>query len=81
MPANPRRRSLAVDIPERWKALIPEGLLPALTGCWPRTPGPLINRLRTGSTPWSLECLEVKFQVEGDILNVCQIPEEILIKF
>lgn len=53
--SQPKEASLAVDIPERWKALIPEGLLPALTGCWPRTPGPLINRLRTGSTPWSLE--------------------------
>ena len=71
--SRPKEASLAVDIPERWKALIPEGLLPALTGVLAQDPRPSYQQAPDRIYTMEFGGLEVKFQVEGDILNVCQI--------
>ena len=71
--SQPKEASLAVDIPERRKALIPEGLLPALTGVLAQDPRPSYQQAPDRIYTMEFGGLEVKFQVEGDILNVCQI--------
>lgn len=71
--SQPKEASLAVEIPERWKALVPEGLLPALTGVLAQDPRPSYQRDPDRIYTMEFGGLEVRFQVEGDILNVCQI--------
>lgn len=80
--SRPKEASLAVDIPERWKALIPEGLLPRAD--WGAGPGPQAL-LSTGSGP---DLHHGVWRSGGKVSGrggypecVPNIPEEILIKF
>lgn len=65
--------TLAVDIPERWLALIPEEKRGVLKGVLAQDPRPAYQRDPSRVYGLTFAGLEVKFTVTDGVLTVCQV--------
>lgn len=67
--------TLAVDIPERWRTLLPGGTAAALEGVLARDPRPSYQRDRDRVYGLDFAGYNVRFSVEGQVLTVREITK------